>query len=158
MSDINPNPIGLATLISKVQAYCAYQDRCSSEVIQKLKGWGVDENRIPKIIEALVKDKFIDDRRFAETFAISKFRLKKWGRNKIAYELRLKKITAEMIVHALDSIDENEYAETIRSLIGHKAKEIKDKDVFLKNQKIARFLISKGFEAERVFAVLNAKN
>jgi regulatory protein len=154
MSDINPNLTGLSTLLSKAQAYCAYQDRCSSEVIQKLKSWGVDESRIPKIMETLANDKFLDDRRYAETFVRSKFRLKKWGRNKISYELRLKKIPQPLIAMALESIDENEYTETIISLITAKSKEIKDSDAYLKKQKIARYLISKGFEGEKVFDLI----
>jgi regulatory protein len=154
MSDINPNLTGLSTLLNKAQAFCAYQDRCSSEVIQKLKSWGVDEVRIPKIMEALTNDKFIDDRRYAETFVRSKFRLKKWGRNKIAYELRLKKISQPLIAVALENIDEKEYTETILNLIAGKAKEIKDSDTFRKKQKIARYMISKGFEGDRIFEMI----
>lgn len=155
MGDVNPHLTGLTTLLGKAQAYCAYRDRCSSEVIQKLKAWGVDETRIPKIMESLMKDKFVDDQRFAETFAGSKFRLKKWGRHKIAYELRMKMIPQSLIDIGLDSIGDSEYSETIQWLIANKAKEIKDSDAFRKKQKIARYLISKGFESELVFELLN---
>lgn len=157
MSDANKNLTGLKTILTKVQAYCAYQDRCSFEVLQKLKAWGADPNRIPTIIESLVKDKFIDDQRYAETFASSKFHLKKWGRHKITYELRLKKIPQTFIDKGLETIDEKEYSETILLLIAHKAKEIKESDASRKNQKIARYLISKGFETDLVFRILNSK-
>jgi regulatory protein len=156
MTDINPSLSGLKTILHKAQAYCAYQDRCSAEVLQKLRDWGVDETRMLKIIESLNEDKFLDDHRYALSFVSSKFRLKHWGRNKIAYELRLKKLPSEFISAALESIDENEYASTLQTLISKKSKEVKDSDTFRKKQKIARFLISKGFESELVFANLKS--
>jgi regulatory protein len=158
MNDFNGKLTGLKTILHKAQTYCAYQDRCSSEVIQKLKAWRVDENRIPAIIEALVREKFIDDGRYAETFISSKFRLKHWGRIKIAYELRLKKIPPPLINQGLESIDENEYAETIQNLITQKTKEINDNYALRKKQKIARYLITKGFESELVFTAMNLRN
>lgn len=158
MTDVNPQLSGLKTILTKAQAYCAYQDRCSSEVVQKLKDWGVEQARIPKILEALIADKFLDDRRFAESFISSKFRLKHWGRNKLMYELRLKKIPTDLILLALENIDENEYATTLRTLIAKKTKEVKDSDAYRKKQKIARYLISKGFEPELVFGMMVGKN
>jgi regulatory protein len=154
MTDINPSLSGLKTILSKAQTYCAYQDRCSAEVIQKLRDWGVDDTRIPKIVESLIEDKFLNDHRFAETFVSSKFRLKHWGRNKIAYELRLKKISSELISEALETIDENEYATTLQTLFTKKSKEVKDTDAYHKKLKIARFLICKGFESELVFGMM----
>jgi len=154
MNDYNENLSGLTTILHKAQSYCAYQDRSSYEVSQKLKEWGVDASRIPKIIEDLISEKFIDDKRYAETFAGSKFRLKKWGRNKIAFELRMKKIPQHLISLALESLDETQYAETIQALIAQKSKEVKDSDAFSKKQKIARYLISKGFESDLVFGML----
>ncbi len=156
MTDTNPSLSGLKTILTKAQSFCAYQDRSSSEVIQKLSEWGVSHERIPKIIASLTADKFINDRRYAETFASSKFRLKHWGRNKIAYELRGKKIPSELISDALETIDENEYAATLQTLITKKSKEVKDSDPYRKKQKVARYLISKGFEAELVFASLKS--
>ena len=155
MDDVNEKLSGLTTILNKAQAFCAYQDRSSFEVSQKLKDWGVAAERIPKIIESLIKDKFIDDKRYAEIFAGSKFRLKKWGRNKISYELRLKKIPQPFISEALETIDETQYAETIQALITQKTKEVKDTDAYRRKQKIARYVISKGFEAELVFGMLS---
>jgi regulatory protein len=157
MDDVNEKLTGLKTILHKAQAYCAYQDRCSSEVVQKLRNWGVDDARIPKIIETLIADKFLDDLRFAQSFVSSKFRLKHWGRNKLVYELRLKKIPSDFISLAIESIEENEYSATLQTLISKKTKEVKDTDAFRKKQKIARYLISKGFESELVFGMLKEK-
>jgi regulatory protein len=157
MTDANPSLSGLKTILTKAQSYCAYQDRCSAEVVQKLRDWGVSDERIPKIVASLTEDKFIDDQRYAESFVSSKFRLKHWGRNKIAYELRLKKIPSELIAQAMESIDENDYADTLQTLITKKTQEVKDSDAYRKKQKIARYLISKGFETELVFGMMKGE-
>jgi len=150
MNDVNEKLSGLKTILHKAQAYCAYQERCTKEVVQKLRDWKVDEDRIPKIIEQLTGENFINDIRFTETFVRSKFNLKKWGKNKIAYELRLKKIPASIISQSLQAINDNEYRAALQHLKDQKSKEIKEKDPFKKKQKIVRFLVSRGFEMELV--------
>jgi regulatory protein len=150
MNDVNEKLSGLKTILHKAQAYCAYQERCTQEVVQKLRDWKVDESRIPKIIEQLTGDNFINEIRFTETFVRSKFNLKKWGKNKLAYELRLKKIPASIISQSLQAIDDREYRATLLNLKDQKSKEIKEKDPFKKKQKIVRFLVSRGFEMELV--------
>jgi len=150
MNDVNEKLSGLKTILHKAQAYCAYQERCPQEVVQKLREWKVDEDRIPKIIEQLTGENFINEIRFTETFVRSKFNLKKWGKNKIAYELRLKKIPASIILQSLQTIDDAEYRATLMHLKDQKSKEVKEKDSFKKKQKIVRFLVSRGFEMELV--------
>lgn len=151
MNEANEKLSGLKTILHKAQAYCAYQERCTHDVTQKLHEWGVDKTRIPKIIKKLTDENFINDQRFTETFVRSKFRLKKWGRNKIAYELRLKKTPDALILEYLQTINDVEYQNTIQILITQKTKEIKEKDLYKKKQKIVRFLVSRGFEAELVY-------
>lgn len=154
MSDVNEKLSGLKTILHRAQEYCAYQERCRFEVEQRLQLWGVDKERSHKIIVQLEKDNFVNDQRFAETFVRSKFRLKKWGKNKIAYDLRLKKIPDSLISQCLQTIDDGEYQAAIKLLIAQKSKELKEKDLFKKKQKVARFLISRGFESALVFAIL----
>ncbi|MEI6122412.1 MAG: regulatory protein RecX [Bacteroidota bacterium] len=151
MNEVNEHLFGLKTILHKAQAYCVYQERCSNEVMQKLRRWKVDDSRIPKIIDALIAENFFNDQRYTENFVGSKLRLNKWGRKKIVYELQLKKIPEIIISQAITSIDENEYQSAIQFLIVQKTKEVKEKDLFKKKNKIARFLISRGFEAEFVF-------
>ncbi len=154
MNDVNINLPGLKTILHRAQDYCALQERCRYDVALKLMQWGVDKDRSAKIIELLEKANYINESRYAEIFAGSKFRLKKWGRNKIAYELRLKKISGEAIDQSLTTINDSDYQKTIQLLITQKKKEIKEKDVFKMRQKIARYLVSRGFEPDLAFAAL----
>lgn len=154
MNYLNEKLSGLKTILHKAQEYCAYRERCRFEVAQKLQQWGVDKPRAAKIIEQLEKNNFINEERFAEIFIRSKFRLKNWGKKKIMAELRMKKIPESIISKYLQTIDTKDYYSAIQSLIEKKSKELKEKDTFKKNQKIARFLIAKGFEPQQVFSAL----
>ena len=117
MDDINRKYSNLKTILQKAQAYCAYQERCTHEMTQKLREWKVDEDRIPSIIEELTKEKFLNDLRFTQTFVSSKFRLNKWGKIKLAYELRMKKIPDALISQGLEVISEDEYREDRKSVV-----------------------------------------
>ena len=154
MPDVNENPNSLKTILHRAQEYCAIQERCRSEMEQKLRLWDVDKIRASKMIALLQKDNFINEDRYTEAFVRGKFRLKKWGKNKLAAELRVKKIPEDLIAKHLQNIDDAEYRSAIILLAEKKSKELKEQDTYKKNQKIARFLISKGFEPQLVFSVL----
>lgn len=154
MTDSNKDLTGLKTILQKAREYCAYQERCRSEMELKFQQWGVDKVRAAKMIEQLEKDNFLNEDRYTETFVRGKFRLKKWGKNKLAAELRMKKIPEDIIAKHLQDIDDAEYRSAIIVLAEKKSKELQEKDKFKKNQKIARFLISKGFDPQLVFSVI----
>ncbi|HNZ42113.1 MAG TPA: regulatory protein RecX [Bacteroidales bacterium] len=158
MTDINKDLTGLKTILHRAREFCAYQERCRSEMEQKFQQWGVDRIRAAKMMEQLEKDNFLNEDRYTETFVRSKFRLKKWGKNKLAAELRIKKIPEDLIVRHLQHIDDAEYHSALMMLAEKKSKELTEKDTFKKNQKIARFLISKGYEPGLVFSALKMRD
>ena len=141
-------------LLVKAERFCAYQERSSYEVKQKMKEFDATEEEIEKVISSLQEDDFQNDERFAKLFTSGKFRIKRWGKNKIKSELRMKKIPDQLIKNALDSIDEAEYKKTILHLIQKKDKEVKSLKPTDRKQKIFRFLLSKGFESSLVLANL----
>ena len=145
-------------LLLKAERFCAYQERCGYEVEQKLKNLGADQKISSKIIASLRENNFLNEERFAKLFASGKFRIKRWGKNKIRAELRMKKVSDHLISNALDSINEEEYQKTIQHLIIKKGKETGNVEVKIKNQKIFRFLLSKGFESHLVLKILNFKS
>jgi len=136
----------------KIEAFCAYQDRSSYDVRSKLKEWEIAEEHVEMFVNELISDGFLNDQRFACSFVSGKFRIKKWGRNKIKAQLRFKKISVEMIAQALKEIDAKEYWETLICLAEKKFKELaskKDSD-WNKRMKIARFLAQKGYENDLI--------
>lgn len=144
-------------LLIKAERYCAYQERCSYEVKQKMKELGADENEIGKIISSLQEDDFQNDERFARLFTSGKFRIKRWGKNKIRAELRMRHIPDALIKKGLDSINEDDYLKTLKDLAKKKEREVKSKNPKDKNQKIGMFLLSKGFESELIWKCINLK-
>ena len=141
-------------LLIKAERFCAYRERCSYELKQKMKELGADESETEKVIASLQEDDFMNDERYARLFASGKFRIKRWGKNKIKAELRMKKVPDPLIKSALDSIDGSEYNKTILHLIQKKEREVKNLKPADKKQKIFRFLLSKGYESDLVLANL----
>lgn len=141
----------------KTGEYCAYQERCQQEVRDKIFSWGLHLDDVEAVIAQLISDGFINEERFAKTFAGGKFRIKKWGRVKIKNELKARKITDYCIRKAMKEIDEREYLKALKAIIDKKAKEIKETNLFKKVNKIATYCISRGFESELVRDLLKNK-
>ncbi|MFN8239677.1 MAG: regulatory protein RecX [Bacteroidales bacterium] len=135
----------------KAMALCAGREMCVSDVSSKLASWGLEPGESGKIIAMLVRDKFIDEERYARAFVNDKFRHNKWGKIKLAAELRRKKLNSQTIRDALAAIDETVYLETIRSLISNQRRRIKAKSNYELRGKLVRFMLSKGFESELVY-------
>ena len=137
--------------IPKIKHYCAYQERCHAEVKEKLYGFGLHKKEVDQILSTLIEENYLNEERFAIQFAGGKFRMKKWGRVKIKYELRKKQVSAYCIKKALRSIDEGDYIKTLQKLFEEKKKMLKsEKNVFIKKGKLQAHLLQKGFEANLV--------
>ena len=135
-----------SVILQKIQHYCAFRERCTKEVTEKLQEWKVKPVLIESTLTRLKKDNFLDDERFAKAFARGKFRISKWGRNRIAYELKKKNIPEELIAAGLSEIEEEEYGKVIRNLILKKKNENKSgKSLNIRN-KIINFVSARGFE------------
>lgn len=130
--------------------FCAYQERAESEVIDKLNKWEIDEKYFSLYINALKKDKFLNQKRFARFYAQGKFLNNKWGKIKIKQNLIQKKIDYATIHYAVDLISEKDYHQCIHQLIHKKAKQLKSKkqNLFVFRKNIVDFLRGKGYEVE----------
>jgi len=137
--------------IERIKNYCALQDRCQWDVIQKLREWGLQQATKDHILEILITNKFIDEERFSTSFCRGKFRIKNWGKRKIINELRRKQISNICINTGLKEINEKEYDLVLEKLFYQKERSIKDKNQFIRKTKIANFLIQRGFENNLVW-------
>ncbi len=144
--------MGYKEIKIKIENWCAYQDRCSFEVREKLKNFDLSNEENQKMIDELIASNFIDDNRFASSFVSGKFRIKNWGKIKITHHLKQKRIPKELILSAINEIEDDEYQEIIVKLISKKKKEIKTKlSEYEVKSKVFNYLISKGFELEDVY-------
>lgn len=148
-------PDDSAMVMQKIRNFCSYQERYTLEVEDKLKDWAVQKKKIPPIINQLKKENYLNDERFATAFAGGKFRNNKWGRMKIEFEMSIKGIPDDLIRHALDSIDEKEYQETLQNLILSKKKEIIPSKVLNVREKILNFVSAKGYEISLIIDMMD---
>lgn len=137
--------------LAKIQHYCAYQERSHKEVKNKLYNYGLYQSEVEEIVSQLITDGFLNEQRFAKAFAGGKFRMKKWGRLKIKNELEFLGLTKNCIQRGLKEIEAADYTKTLKALIQKKSAEIKEENPFKKRDKIARFVIGKGYEPELVW-------
>ncbi len=142
-------------LLTKAQQYCSYQERSLFEVKTKLAEWLAQEKVAEEIINHLIHNDYLNEERFVKNFAISKFRQKKWGKNKIIYELKKKKVPDLIIQIGLQEIDEKEYEECLKDLLQKKAKEIKEDNPQKKKTKLANYATNKGYRTGLVWDVIN---
>jgi regulatory protein len=141
-----------------IQRYCTYQERSQAEVQEKLQGMGLIPLVVDMLMVELIENDYVNELRFAEQFAIGKFRQKGWGKIKIREKLRQRKVSDQCIILALDSIDEEEYHAQIERLAEWKIMTLSDKEknAFTKKQKTIGFLFSRGFEYDMVRDVVES--
>jgi regulatory protein len=147
-------PLTASQALVKAANYCAYQERCHSEVEGKLREWKIVGGEAAGILHKLVEQGYLDEERFARAYAGGKFRVKQWGRNRIVQALKMKDVSEYCIRKALTEINENEYRFTLQTLIREAlAKHTSLKPPIRKN-KAAMYAISRGYEPELVWDIL----
>ena len=129
----------------QLAALCAQAEHCQQEMRDKMKRWEIDETVQNRIISRLVKERYIDDERYARAFVKDKIRYNKWGRRKVQQALWQKRIDDDIQRRVLDEIDEKEYLDVLRPLLKQKRKTIKAQSDYELNQKLMRFALSRGF-------------
>ena len=138
----------------KLENYCVYQDRCHKEVEQKMREYKLIPEAREMILLSLMKDNFLNEERFAKSFARGKFRIKSWGKQRIVRELKFRDISAYNIKTALKEIDKKEYLQTIYRITENRNEVISESDIYKRKQKLIGFLMRKGFESELIYKVV----
>ncbi|MBK7751782.1 MAG: RecX family transcriptional regulator [Flavobacteriales bacterium] len=140
--------------LSKARAYCARQERCQQEVRDKLYGWGAHKGEVEPIIARLIAERYLDEKRFAEHFAVSKFRQKGWGRRKIQQALQQKRVSAPCIRFGLQAIDVGEYRTMLVNLLRKQMQKLSSVPEPLRGMRVLRYLSGRGFEPDLVRAAM----
>ncbi|ASF42388.1 regulatory protein RecX [Capnocytophaga endodontalis] len=135
----------------RLEAYCAYQERCHREVVTKLRTMGMIPLAIDDIVVHLIQNDFLNEERFAKSFARGKFRIKKWGRVRIEQELKTRGLSDYNIEVGLEEIDEEEYIDTFEIVAEKKQATIREKNPYKAKAKLANFLLYRGFEPDLVY-------
>ncbi len=141
--------------LQKLKHYCAYQERCHSEVKEKLYNLGAWKKDHDEIIATLIEENYLNEERFALAFAGGKFRVKQWGRVKIKYELKQKQLSEYCIKKSLKQIDEEEYIKVLNKLAKDKYTSLKSEQYLIRKKKTMDYLIAKGFEMDLIRRIVD---
>ncbi|MDP4600953.1 MAG: RecX family transcriptional regulator [Polaribacter sp.] len=139
----------------KIAQYCVYQDRCHKEVEEKIKSFDLIPEAREMILLNLMKDNFLNEERFAKSFARGKFRIKHWGKNRIVNELKMRDISPYNIKTALKEIDDKEYINTIYKITENRNNVISETNHYKRKKKLIDFLLRKGFETDLIFKTID---
>lgn len=140
---------------SRGAKYCSLQERSQQQVRDKLYEWGLYGDEVEEVISWLISEDFVNEERFAQSYVRGHFNLKKWGRIKIKQGLEQKKISEYCVKMGMKEIDNEDYQNTINSLLEKKWRTLKEPNLYIKKQKVVRYLLQKGYEADLVWEAVN---
>ena len=129
----------------RLSALCAQGEHCQWEMQEKMRKWELDEEAQARIMERLLKDRYVDDERYARAFIMDKIRYNKWGRRKVEQALWMKHIDDDIRQRTLDEVDDEEYLSVLRPLLKEKRRTTKAGSDYELNQKLIRFALGRGF-------------
>jgi len=142
----------------KIERYCVYQERCHNDIEKKLREMRMIPQAIDEIFGHLIQHNFLNETRFAQAFARGKFRIKRWGRNRITRELKLRKISAYNIKLALKEIDPKDYYTTFDALAEKRLGQVeKETSTSKKRKKVADYLLYRGWESAMIYEFINER-
>ena len=141
--------------LEKLRKYCAYQERSHKDVSQKMWDLEIPSEWKDDIVLGLMKENFLNEERFARTYARGKFNIKKWGRVKITQGLKRHEVSKKCIQLALTEIDQDKYFKVLRQTIEEKRSSLKEKNQWKRKSAIYRFVAQRGFEGNLISEILN---
>lgn len=140
--------------IQKLKQYCAYQERSSQEVVQKLWQLGIRKSDHDEIVSTLIEEDYLNEERFAKAFAGGKFRMLDWGRKKIRQGLKEKGVSEYNIKKGMLEINEEDYQKVLLEAAEKKYESLKGEQVMVRKKKTMDYLMQKGFESELITVVM----
>lgn len=141
-------------ILEKMANYCSRAEHCEQDIWDKLRGCEISADEKRGIVEWLIKERFVDNSRYAKAYVKDKFQFNKWGRKKIWMMLKAKSIDDDVIQEALTEIDEEKYIEVLRELIDSQRKKIKGKSEYEVKGKLYNYALSRGFEGGIISRIL----
>jgi len=148
----------LTTALQKAASFCAYQERTQQEVRDRLAAWDITGDDAEEIIAELIGQNYLNEERFAKTFAGGKFRVKGWGKRKIQQHLKQRGISGYNLNQAMAEITPTDYRATLTDLLDKKRRTLRDDNPLVIKQKLVRYALSKGYESELIFSVLGEED
>ena len=142
----------------KLAALCARSEHCQQEMLDKMRQWGVSDEDQAKVMARLIKEKYVDDERFAHAFVYDKIRYSKWGRRKVEQALWMKRIDEHISKSILDEVDDEEYLQILRPLLKQKSKSVTGRNEYERTMKLIKFALGRGFTMDIIKQCIEVDN
>ncbi|MDO4957931.1 MAG: regulatory protein RecX [Prevotellaceae bacterium] len=142
-------------VLNKLTTLCAKGEHCQQEMLDKMRKWEIEEDVQARVMEYLLKEKFIDEERYTRLFVEEKIKFNKWGRKKLEQALYMKRIPRSIYAPILDEVDDDNYEEILRPLLEAKRKSVTGKSEYEIRGKLIRFALSRGFDMDTILSVLD---
>ena len=142
----------------KLAALCARSEHCQQEMLDKMRQWGVSDEDQAKVMARLIKEKYVDDERFAHAFVYDKIRYSKWGRRKVEQALWMKRIDEHISKSILDEVDDEEYLQILRPLLKQKSKSVTGRNGYERTMKLIKFALGRGFTMDIIKQCIEVDN
>jgi len=156
--DNDGEPIKVHGIEAAILHYCKYQERCHSEVRNKLFELGCNSRETEQHIGSMIEQGILNEERFAKAYAGGKFRMNHWGREKIRQQMKLRRISDYCIKKGLAEIKVDDYSRTLEKLTDRKLAELKsERNQFIKSGKVYKYLVQKGYERDLVMDIIHLK-
>ena len=139
----------------KLEHFCSYQERCHKEVEKKLKELGMIQSASQEIISQLIQEDYLNETRFAKSFARGKFRNKKWGKNRILREFKFRNISEYNIKMGMQELTDSEYENSFYNLFEKRKKSVEHLPIEEQKKKIYSYLSYRGWEHQKIYDALN---
>lgn len=139
-------------------ALCAQAEHCQYEMLEKMRRWELSEEAQARVMAKLIKERYVDDERYAHAFVKDKIRYNKWGRRKVEQALWQKRIDDDIRKRVLDEVDDDEYLSILKPLLKQKRKSIKAQNDYELNQKLMRFALGRGFTFDIIRQCINLED
>jgi regulatory protein len=143
--------LSIKEALQKIEFFCGYQERCHEEVVDKLRSMKMDSDEIDQIMVHLITENYINEERFATSFARGKHRIKHWGKIRITNELKFRNISQTLINIALKEITPEEYLNTFHALAERLWESIRETNSLKKRKKFCDYMLRRGFESNLVY-------
>jgi regulatory protein len=143
-------PMSEEQALARLTALCASAEHCTGEMIDKMTQWEISEEAQARIMEHLVKNKYIDDERYCRAFVHDKMEYNHWGRRKIEQALYVKHMDKAIQKTVLDEIPDEDFIDILRPLIVQKRRQTRANSEYEMNMKLMRFAASRGFTIEQI--------
>ncbi|WP_165025476.1 regulatory protein RecX [Dysgonomonas sp. ZJ279] len=141
--------------LNRAASYCSKAERCEFDVRKKLMLWELEEDAIGRVIKRLKDEKFLSDERFCNSFINDKMRFNKWGKTKIIFELKKRKIAESIYKPILEELSNDDFEQQLIHILSVKIKSVKAKDDYEKKTKLIRFALGRGFSMDLAIKCIN---